>query len=349
MSLLTQALGIMFNIMHLPFSLPGNGRGVPDKGEFSIFPFDTLRNMVEPCTTAVFKMGENEMKFTALPKGFCSNCCPVKLYRDVRFVLYTEADSNNGVAIEPMKPGAARRAGVNRMLPTIIFIHGFSEVSPGQSGRTVLDAYFSRTEKYNLILVDWSELGPFPWYGTAVMNVKYVGMRLKQFIEMYNDSGEMPVENLHIIGFSLGCHVAGIAGKLIRQGLRIPRITALDPALPEFSLNDTAKRLTASDANYVDVIHTDSGIFGFPISIGHSDFYPNGGRALQPGCQPSYLVKQRIVNQVLACSHVRAWRLYAESVKNEKAFPATKCSIWRGPNKQCDFSTDAYMGYANNK
>ncbi|XP_023312445.1 pancreatic triacylglycerol lipase-like, partial [Anoplophora glabripennis] len=111
----------------------------------------------------------------------------------------------------------------------------------------------------------------------------------------------------------------------------------------------TSKRLTKSDADYVDVIHTDSGIFGFPLSIGHADFFPNGGRALQPGCQPSYLVRQRLVNQVLACSHVRAWRLYAESVRREKAFPATKCSLWRGPNKQCDFSTDAYMGYANAK
>jgi hypothetical protein len=31
-----------------------------------------------------------------------------------------------------------------------------------------------------------------------------------------------------------------------------------------------------------DVIHTDGGFFGIPWSIGHADFYPNGGVALQP-------------------------------------------------------------------
>lgn len=102
---------------------------------------------------------------------------------------------------------------------------------------SMFPAYLSRKEKFNLILLDWSELGPFPWYRTAVMNVKYVSTRLKRFIETFSDSGEVPLENLHIVGFSLGCHVAGIAGKLIRPDLRIPRITALDPALPEFSLN----------------------------------------------------------------------------------------------------------------
>lgn len=45
--------------------------------------------------------------------------------------------------------------------------------------------------------------------------------------------------------------------------------------------------LTSSDAKFVDVIHTDGGIFGFPNPIGHADYYPNGGRPLQPGCSAS--------------------------------------------------------------
>jgi hypothetical protein len=42
--------------------------------------------------------------------------------------------------------------------------------------------------------------------------------------------------------------------------------------------------LTAADAEFVDLIHTDGGVLGFPIPLGHADFYPNGGRPLQPGC-----------------------------------------------------------------
>ncbi|XP_030768030.1 pancreatic triacylglycerol lipase-like [Sitophilus oryzae] len=164
----------------------------------------------------------------------------------------------------------------------------------------------------------------------------------------FHESGEIPRENLHVIGFSLGCHIASMAGKSLPENVRIPRITALDPAYPEFPIQDRTKRLANTDADYIDVIHTDSGIFGFPVSIGHSDFYPNGGRALQPGCQPSYLASQQIVEQVVACSHVRAWKLYVESVINPSAFPVTRCQKWGGEHKQCNFTVDGYMGFASN-
>lgn len=64
--------------------------------------------------------------------------------------------------------------------------------------------------------------------------------------------------------------------------------TGLDPAGPFFPLNDTSSRLDTSDAEFVDVIHTDSGDLGgnelgMEEPIGHVDFYPNGG-ADQPGC-----------------------------------------------------------------
>nr|CAI5825697.1 unnamed protein product [Callosobruchus analis] len=304
--------------------------------------------MQEPCTSFTFKMGENELKFTALPRGFCSNCCPGVMERDVRFVAYTRETADSGIEIG-LRPGAARKAGVRSDWPTVFFVHGFTELSPGQSGRAIVDAYLSRKDHHNVILVDWSELSTFPWYQTAVENVQKAAYQLADFIDLFNGTGELPIGNVHVVGFSLGSHVAGIAGKTLSdRTLRIPRITALDPALPEFSLNGYVKRITSTDAEYVDVIHTDSGIFGLPISVGHADFYPNGGRALQPGCQPSYLVRQRIIDQVFACSHVRAWKLYAESVRNEKAFPATRCPVWRGLEKRCDFSVDAYMGYINN-
>ena len=97
-------------------------------------------------------------------------------------------------------------------------------------------AYISRPENYNVILLDWGELCTFPWYRTAAQNVKLVGQILKNFIELYNESGEIPIQKLHVIGFSLGSHIASMAGKGLQGQTRIPRITALDPAYPEFSL-----------------------------------------------------------------------------------------------------------------
>ena len=70
-------------------------------------------------------------------------------------------------------------------------------------------------------------------------------------------------------------------------------LTALDPAFPGFMTPDTNTRLSSSDAKFVDVIHTDGGFFGFPYSIGHADFFPNGGIAVQPGCVQEEISKNR--------------------------------------------------------
>lgn len=67
-------------------------------------------------------------------------------------------------------------------------------------------------------------------------------------------------------------------------------VTGLDPAGPYFTNVDAAVRLDPSDAEYVDVIHTDAGRFGTSRKVGHIDFYPNGGKH-QPGCGFSIISK----------------------------------------------------------
>lgn len=42
--------------------------------------------------------------------------------------------------------------------------------------------------------------------------------------------------------------------------------------------------LNKNDAEFVDVIHTDAWFYGAPFSTGTVDFWPNGGKTLQPGC-----------------------------------------------------------------
>ena len=59
--------------------------------------------------------------------------------------------------------------------------------------------------------------------------------------------------------------------------------SGLDPAGPYFSYTDPAVRLDPGDAHFVDVIHTDAGLLGTSQSVGHIDFFPNGGLR-QPGC-----------------------------------------------------------------
>lgn len=94
----------------------------------------------------------------------------------------------------------------------------------------------ARKEPINFIMVDWSELAVFPWYTEAVHNLEHVWNNLVHFLETYNESGEIPISNVHLIGFSLGAQIAGFTGKKLSDDMRIPRITALDPALPMFPL-----------------------------------------------------------------------------------------------------------------
>lgn len=96
----------------------------------------------------------------------------------------------------------------------------------------------------------------------------------------------MYLPSLHLIGLSLGAQMAGVCGQSVQSG-RISRITGLDPAGPLFKKWPRSVRLDRTDAEFVDVIHTDAGIFGFPRQVGHVDFWPNQGISPQPGCTKS--------------------------------------------------------------
>ena len=69
----------------------------------------------------------------------------------------------------------------------------------------------------------------------------------------------------------------------------LQNILGLDPAGYLFEEANEKYHLDKSDANFVDVIHTNGeslafGGLGIWKAIGHVDFYPNGGKS-QRGCQ----------------------------------------------------------------
>lgn len=132
------------------------------------------------------------------------------------------------------------------------------------------------------------------------------------------DQGLDPT-NIYLIGASLGCHVCGGIGKGIydRSGTKVSRISALDPAGPNFEgeVPNAESCMSADDAEFVDVIHGDAGYYGFNQALGTCDFWPNEGIRDQPGCPSSTDtgVTQMEDNK---CSHERPVRYYIESVRN---------------------------------
>lgn len=93
-----------------------------------------------------------------------------------------------------------------------------------------------------------------PCYPSAVHNVKHIGNCVGQLINRILDSG---TENIHLVGFSLGAQVTNYASKTVAP-FRLPRITGLDPAMPLFITSSLDEKLDASDAEFVDVIHTNA-------------------------------------------------------------------------------------------
>ncbi len=101
-----------------------------------------------------------------------------------------------------------------------------------------------------------------------------------------------------VAGHSLGAHVAGFAGKRVRQltGSLVHAVVALyemsfsftkqklifisiypysDPAGPLFSSDDPTNRFDHTDATYVESIVTDGGRLGFEHPVAHANFYPS--------------------------------------------------------------------------
>lgn len=73
----------------------------------------------------------------------------------------------------------------------------------------------------NVIVVVWAE-GAKDNYIRAVANTRVVGAVTANMIKLLQRSSSLTLDNVHLVGHSLGAHVAGYVGKIIPE---IGRIT----------------------------------------------------------------------------------------------------------------------------
>ena len=206
---------------------------------------------------------------------------------------------------------------------TVILVHGFLSNSYGQA--TLIEHLFEKSNDINLITVDWSYLAKsnnnkiYEYQKrrkkrmTKVNGIVKSAVLASNYVEAFKNrhavaeelhhllkfvtikvgrEDKISPENIHIIGHSLGAHVAGEAAYYYQNtGLKIGRITGLDAAALCFEqFDDIAmmKQLDKSDAEFVDVWHTNANLeragMGIGRPIGHVDFWVNGGKT-QPICE----------------------------------------------------------------
>lgn len=164
----------------------------------------------------------------------------------------------------------------------------------------------------------------------ASVNVPIVGASMTSFIDFLVDNGAH-LDSFHLMGFSMGAHVVGIAGSSITKG-KLARITGLDPSVRVFQDLDATKRLDAGDALFVDVIHTNKTL----TPMGHVDFYPNGGD-VQPGCAETI--------PRACCDHCRVVSLMAESITTDVGFRSLQCDSYENfQNGVCNENNSVLMG-----
>ncbi|EGW11684.1 Pancreatic lipase-related protein 1 [Cricetulus griseus] len=260
---------------------------------------------------------------------------------NTRFLLYTNENPNAFQLLQPSDPSTIEASNFQVARKTRFIIHGF--IDKGEES-WVLDMCKNmfKVEEVNCICVDWKR-GSQTTYTQAANNVRVVGAQLAHMLDVLMTNYSYSPSKVHLIGHSLGAHVAGEAGS---RTPGLGRITGLDPVEANFEGTPEEVRLDPSDADFVDVIHTDAAPlipflgFGTNQMMGHIDFFPNGGQNM-PGCKKNAL--SQIVDldgiwsgtrDFVACNHLRSYKYYLESILNPDGFAAYPCTSYK------DFESD---------
>ncbi|KAJ8718516.1 hypothetical protein PYW08_002753 [Mythimna loreyi] len=250
---------------------------------------------------------------------------------DNLYLLYTRRNQIISQTLVINDAASVTRSNFNANVPTVVIAHGWLSNQHTSTNAIIRNAYLRKSD-VNVIVCDWRRLASSD-YVTAVRGVPAVGRGLGQFLAFINRTTGQAFNQMHIIGFSLGAHLVGNAGREL--GGRAARVTALDPAGPLWNLN--SNRVNRNDGIYVEAIHTDggsdTGALGIGSNVADADFYPNGG-VTQPGCSTHL------------CNHIRAVDFFAATVTYNHLI-GRRCTLQSQIAADTCRGTELHMGNDN--
>lgn len=234
----------------------------------------------------------------------------------VKFFLHTRTnDGREQLILEDTE--SIRQSTFDPTKGIRLLVHGWRNDETSDFVQIVKDAYLTAGD-FNVVVLDWSKGGDTWNYWSAKGKVNDVTDVLFRFINHLVLNKFTTIPQIHMAGHSLGAHIIGLASRNF-QSPQVPVLVGLDPALPWVDVSNINERIDASDAEYVEIIHTDSGNFGIAVPIGDADFYPNYGNS-QPGCFWEWTG---------ACDHGRSYEFFAESIVNPDAFISKECPDYK--------------------
>ncbi|KAK9702908.1 Lipase [Popillia japonica] len=271
-------------------------------------------NIIINITTA---FDNQDVKRSAVSLGPCkivvSGDCPNP---EIRYYLYThtysEIPEEVQIGAEPFASNLTQTS-FNPLRPTKIIIHGYNSGMRLNALIEIKNQYLIR-QNTNVFAIDWGPLANGPCYPAAVWNARTAGKCSALLVDRLR---EFNIDDIHVIGFSLGAHVSAFLANALLP-YKLSRITGLDPAMPGFTTVGTIENngIRSCNARFVDVVHTNAFFQGQIQESGHVDFYLNGG-VIQPGCWAD--------ERFIACNHHRAPYYFAESINSERGFWGWPC------------------------
>ncbi|KAF5296257.1 hypothetical protein FQA39_LY12594 [Lamprigera yunnana] len=307
---------------YIPDLLNKRNRSLTDLGYLSAFSFDadTFDDLPED-------LREN-FKDLTLGKGLREqvHCDEVQM-SDITFYLYTQENPEETILKETnliLVPSDKK---------LVFLIHGWVSYKSSWGMQVVKDAFIKYTN-HTVVIVDWRKFS-LKLYSTAVCKLPKIAKQVVQFLMLIENDRAIKPTDVHVIGHSLGGQMSGLIGQhyLNQTGVKLDRLTGLDPAGPLFVDEPRYKRIDSTDAVFVDIIHTNGGGLGYFGNCGTADFYMNCG-FVQPNCYiPNLLNKKNrsladLASLAVACSHLRAFDYFAESIKTKiEASPCRWCPL----------------------
>uniref|UniRef100_A0A4W5QCZ3 Lipoprotein lipase n=1 Tax=Hucho hucho TaxID=62062 RepID=A0A4W5QCZ3_9TELE len=216
----------------------------------------------------------------------------------------------------PGKKDTVTQCGFNISLPTFAIIHGWSVAGLFESWiHKLIAALFERVPNANVIVVDWLDRAQHHYHNSAA-NTKLVGEDVARLINWLEVDLKYNLMNLHLLGYSLGAHVAGVAGNLTNN--KVNRIT--ERAFPVLV---SVCRLGATKWSH--------------------GFY-----------QPGWHIRYADLDQIMKCAHERSVHLFIDSLVNkQQQSMAYRCNsedaFDRGLCLSCRKNRCNNMGFGVNK
>lgn len=282
-------------------------RGQDEDGSDEEFTFECVEFIDNYCSKLSSTPGAPEIDVT---DRFLFSFSAMK---ETHFYLFTKFNPVHYQEIKLNDADSVTQSSFDAKKPTKVVIHGYFNNKDSPVNKKITAAYLANYD-VNVIVVDWGAGANHLVYNVAADRTKQVATAVAEFLDQLLDVDTRRWEQLTVVGHSLGAHIAGLTGKLVKNG-KIGKIVGLDPAGPIFRKRGSHSRLHKTDANYVEVIHTNSRRLGIKSRLGTADFYPNRGK-IQPNC-----------GSAISCdidSHSRSIDLFVESLTNNN-FVAKQC------------------------